>query len=44
MLRVGFSLVLIGRGGGGGGVETPFLPGNSPIKKLPGGMVRLEID
>ena len=41
---MGFLLVFIGPGGGGG--FELFLPGggNSPIKKLPRGMVRLGID
>ena len=41
---MGFLLVFIGPGGGGG--FELFLPGvgNSPIKKFLGGMVRLGID
>ena len=41
---MGFLLVFIGPGGGGG--FELFLPGggNSPMKKLPRGMVRLGID
>ena len=41
---MGFLLVFIGPGGGGGFELFLLGDGNSPMKKLPRGMVRLGID